>query len=857
MDATDPKLQEQLRELITLDSAEREHRLTQMAAGDQAAEQSLRSALASLLAATLDAPSARVAEPVQVANSQSGSSDPPPKANENRLGPWLLMRKLGAGAMGEVWLAEQRHPRRQVALKLIRAGMQHAEVQARFVREANLLARADHPSIARVLEAGLADTPSGPVPYLAMEYVAGVTLGQWREQTQPDRRACLKLLAELADAVDAAHLKGVLHRDLKPDNILVDGEGHPKILDFGVATALDDETRVAMTQSGQLIGTLAYMSPEQLSGDAAAIDARSDVYALGAIAYELLSGRPVHQLQGQSLMAALRSRERIEAQPLAELDPAMRGDTSAVVMKALATQPAQRYRSAAKLGEDLRHLLAGETVSARQPSAWESALRTVRRNALAFGVSAIIGLSLLVATWVSWHSAQAEAAARAEAEARTQVAEAVSEFVDQLLGSADPNRGKGADLSVRQLLDDAVQTLDRNPPKRLEVELAVRELLMRAYTNLGKFSAAEGQLDRAQALSAQLYGDRAESVRQAEVDRSSLWISAGETDAAVRALDALLARTDLSDEVVREAQVQRARAQLVSGDPGAAAEALSPLLPQIEASPDSTRELRWLARQTLAIAELQLGEFERSQALLEALIDERSQVLGATHPNVLANRSDLATALDQVGQWQQAAAILRDVHALEVQLYGAENLSPISTLQNLAKILLERGQLTEAAPMLEQVAMVVERELGIDHPQMLYVRNLRAALFEDSGNLVAAEKEFRALLASHQRVNQLQAPEALVVLNNLATLLGKQGRTEESLELFAQAQETAAATLGTDHFLWGIIANNYGDALVAAGKKNLGLELLERSLQVLEASFGAEHERVKKAQERLDKARAG
>ncbi len=856
MDANDPTLQDELRLLASLDEPQRKQRLAELVSRDPAREQQIRSALASLLAQTLDLPaSAPAPETASPASAPVPTPDAPSPAS-TQLGPWRLLRRLGTGAMGDVWLAEQAHPRRQVALKLIRAGVNSSEIRARFVREANLLARADHPGIARVLEAGLVDGPAGEIPYLAMEYVQGCTLGLWREQNRPDRQCCLRLLAELAEAVHAAHLKGVLHRDLKPENILVDGDGHPKILDFGVARALDDEHLVGMTQQGQLVGTLAYMSPEQLHGDAAQIDARSDVYALGAIAYELLSGQAVHALGGQSLLEALRSRERIDPRPLGELQAELRGDVSAVVMKALSRQPQQRYQSAVALAEDLRQLIAGEPVSARAPTAWESALRTLRRHALLFAGGAVIALILLGATWTSWRSATAEAQARAEAEARTEVAEAVSGFLDELLGSADPKRGKGADLSVRELLDAAVGTLDRSPPARPEVELALRELLGRAYRNLGRYDAAQRQLDSAQAIRAVRLGRQSMAYLHGEVDRAALLVDMGQIPAAIEALSDFAKRPQLPAPVAVEARSQLARAQFVAGDPAAAAQTAGQLLPELQSTPEVSAVVRWRVQQTLAIAELQLGRFEHSRELLEALIAERSAQLGEGHADVLANRSDLATALDQLGRWEEAAAILRDVHAREVILYGEGNLSPISTLQNLSKILLERGQLSEAGPMLATVATVVERELGSDHPQMLYVRNLRAAFFEDSGELSAAESEYRELLASHQRINDLQAPEALIVMNNLASLLDKLERGGEALALYAQAQQGAAATLGADHYLWGIIASNRGEALLKAGQRAAAIALLEESLAVLESSFGTEHDRVAKARDRLQQARA-
>ena len=851
MEKTDPQLEQRLRELVALSVAQREDRLRELGLADPEIESRLRSALVSRLAGTIDVVQhASIAARPTDAQSTESVPDSDPSALK-RLGPWSLMRRLGAGAMGEVWLARQSHPQREVALKLIRSGFARGEMLARFMREANLLARVEHPGIARVLEAGNAETPGGHVPYLAMEYVAGSTLSVWREQTQPDRPTCLRLLAELADAVYAAHLKGVLHRDLKPDNILVDSDGHPKILDFGVARALDDDVNVGMTQAGQLIGTVAYMSPEQLGGDCSSIDARSDVYALGAIAYELLGGRPVHVLQGQSLLEALRSRERLRPQALSALDPSLGGDLEAVVMKALAEFPEQRYRSAAELAEDLQCLCVDQAVSARAPTAWEMATRLVRRHSLAFASVALVTVALLLATAFSWRSAQAEARARAEAEARTEVAEAVSEFLNDLLSSADPSRGKGADLSVRELLDSAVLGLRVTPPNSREVELSLRQLLAGAYRNLGKYDQSSTQLQRVRDMQVADLGADAPEILAVDIELAAGMISSGDLQGAAQRLRLYMQRPEISAAQRVKTRTLLATATRIGGDPAGAAQILRETLPLADALPAEPPEPHWRVRQSLAITEIQLGEFERGRVLLEALVADKSARLGPGHAEVLANRSDLATALDELGQWQQAAAIMRDVYAQEVAIYGNDNLLPVSTLQNLAKILIERGELAEAGPMLAQVAEVVERELGEDHPQMLHVRNSRAALYEDSGDLLGAEAEYRSLLQSHTRVSAYDAPEALIVRNNLAGLLVKKGQGGQALEMYALALRDSVRTLGAEHFLTGIIGNNYGDALVGARRAAAALPILQQSLRVLEENLGGDHERVSKARDRL------
>ena len=281
-----------------------------------------------------------------------------------RYGSYRLIRLLGRGGMGAVYEAEQDSPRRIVALKVIKAGLANPEVERRFEREAQALGRLQHPGIAQIYEAGTADTGFGPQPYFTMELVRGEPLLQYADSHCLDTRQRLELIVRICDAVDHAHQRGIIHRDLKPGNILVDQTGQPKILDFGVARFTDSDIQATRhTDLGQLVGTLAYMSPEQLEADALEIDPRSDVYALGVILYELLAGRLPYNTAGR-LHEVARTIQEVAAEPLGTVDRRYRGDVETIAGKALKKNPDERY-SVAALGDDIRRYLANEPISAR------------------------------------------------------------------------------------------------------------------------------------------------------------------------------------------------------------------------------------------------------------------------------------------------------------------------------------------------------------------------------------------------------------------------------------------------------------------------------------------------------------
>ncbi len=333
-----------------------------------------------------------------------------------RIGPFRILATIGEGGMGTVYEAEQDSPRRTVALKVIRAGLASSALVKRFALESQVLGRLQHPGIAQVYQAGTEETVSGRLPYFAMEYVRGVDLLQHVNEKKLSPRERLELLARLCDAVEHAHQKGVIHRDLKPGNILVDASGQPKILDFGVARATDSDMQVATMQTdvGQIIGTLQYMSPEQAAADPGELDTRSDVYALGVIAYELLTGQSPYDLKNRKIHEATRIICEEEPTWASSINREFRGDIETIVAKALEKDKTRRYQSAAALAEDIRRYLGDEPILARPPSVMYQLRKfTLRHKAIVTGVTAVF-VVLLVGVIVSTRSAIREREAKDE-----------------------------------------------------------------------------------------------------------------------------------------------------------------------------------------------------------------------------------------------------------------------------------------------------------------------------------------------------------------------------------------------------------------------------------------------------------
>jgi len=322
-----------------------------------------------------------------------------PATHPERVGAYRILKPLGFGGMGVVYLAEQDSPKREVALKLLRFDAASPRQLERFEQEAQLLGRLSHPGIARVYEAGWAETETGRRPFFAMEFVAGRSLHEYVLEHDLDLRSKVALVSQVAEAAHYAHERGVVHRDLKPSNVLVDERGQPKVLDFGVARPLG--TGSSATQTGQLVGTLSYMSPEQAAGEGQ-ISARSDVYSLGVILYELLTGRLPLAIDGLALHEAVRRVREEDPIAAGSVKRELKGDLETILATALAKEPARRYATAAEFAEDLRLYLDNRPIRARKPTSLYVAWKLVRRHRLLAATVLALFVALSVAQYASY-----------------------------------------------------------------------------------------------------------------------------------------------------------------------------------------------------------------------------------------------------------------------------------------------------------------------------------------------------------------------------------------------------------------------------------------------------------------------
>jgi hypothetical protein len=724
-----------------------------------------------------------------VATSVTDVEEPVP----SRIGRYRILRLLGEGGMGAVYEAEQDLPRRTVALKLIRAGYASAEMLRRFENEAQALGRLHHPGIAQIYEAGRA----GNQPYFAMELVHGETLLAYCEHHKLSTRQRLELMAKICDAVQHAHQRGLIHRDLKPANILVEESGQPRILDFGVARLTDSDAHATrQTDIGQLIGTLAYMSPEQVLGDPGEIDTRSDVYALGVILYELLAGQKPYEI-GRQLPEVVRTIREEEPTSLSSVNRTCRGDIETIVGKALEKDKTRRYASAAELAADLRHHLHDEPITARPPSTTYQLQKFARRNkALVIGVAAVFVVLIAGVVASTWEAVKAR---RAEANAKQQsaIAQAVNDFLqNDLLGQASAyNQSKpDPNITVRAVLDRAAEHIEGKFEKQPEVEAAIRDTIGQTYAALAVYPEAERQLEAAADLRRRVLGpEHPETLRSintlVNLDYQDGKYAQGE---ALGNQTLEISRRVLGSENPDTMGLTEDLADVYNGEGKyAQAEALHSQALQFRRrvfGPEDTGGTLTVAMD-LAVDYEGEGKYAQAEALFSQTLEIQRRVLGPEHPPTLLSMGNLAESYAAEGKYAQAEALYSQTLEIMRRVLGPEHDYTLWSMTGLANVYQDEGKYAQAEALHSQTFETMRRVLGPEHPDTLEALSAFAFLYQREGKYALAEKYAEQALAGRRHALKAQHPDTMASEADLALAYLSQGKSAQSEPMAREALE--------------------------------------------------------------------
>jgi non-specific serine/threonine protein kinase/serine/threonine-protein kinase len=641
--------------------------------------------------------------------------------------------------MGEVWLAEQSAPvKRQVALKIIKAGRYDKSALIRFDLERQALAMMDHPAIAKVFDAG--STTEGQ-PYFAMEYVVGLPITQYCDEKRLSPSERLLIFTIVCEGVQHAHQKAIIHRDLKPTNILVaevDGRPVPRIIDFGLAKAISQQPQggTLVTRAGGLVGTPGYMSPEQMDPTVADVDTRSDVYSLGVVLYELLTGvlaldakqweskpfhevlRQVHEeeptspstkLSSDPAAAAIAEKRSTDPRQLANM---LRGDLDWITLKALERDRARRYGTPAELAADLSRYLRNEPVIARPPTLVYRTKKYVQRHK--FGVAAATAAVLLLIAFGVMQAIQLRRTTR-----ERDRADRVTKFMTGMFKVSNPSEARGNAVTAREILDKSSKDIGTGLRKDPELQAQLMETMAQTYAGLGLYGRARDLVEHTHAIQRSLFGERS---RETLATESYL------------------------------AQLLRAQ-----------------------------------------------GHLPEAENLLQNTIEVQRQVLGPNDPDTLASMDRLGYLYANEARPADAESLFRQTLNAERKVLGPDDPQTLSTLNELAEVLTQQGRYAEADQIYGDLIAAQRRTLGPDHPATLLSMSHAAENLEEEDRLPEAEKLYSDVIAAQRHVLGPEHPQILRAMTMLAVTMMKEGRYSEADRLQTQVIEIKARVLGPTH----------------------------------------------------------
>ncbi|MCB1182278.1 serine/threonine protein kinase [bacterium] len=785
-------------------------------------------------------------------------------APPDAIGPYAIGEELGRGGMGVVYRAEQTAPlRRTVALKIIKRGMDTDAVVARFRTERQALALMNHPHVAQVLDAGATDDGR---PYYVMEYVDGEPITRFCDRAQATPGQRLDLFLQVCGAVQHAHQRGIIHRDLKPSNVLAQAtpEGdRTKVIDFGIAKAVSDPLTggTLMTQSGQILGTPEYMSPEQAGIIDHPIDTRTDVYCLGALLYELLSGRTPYRFDSygfgdirkvfrdhdpsrpstavtehdgptggaggaQSGGGTTTAEEisRLRGRSVERLRKELQGDLDNIVLMAMHKDPERRYPSVDALAEDIRRYRSQLPVRARPDSWTYRANKFIRRNALGvtlFVVISILLTALLLNTLVQSQRVerQRDRAVRAETQARTEAAAAreVSDFLAELFLVNDPGEARGNTITAREILDQGAERIRQELGEQPVVRARLMNTIGAVYQNLGLYAEADTLVDEALRIRRETLGDDAPDVAESLLQKSWLVRDEGRPEEALplarRALEIRQAAYGPEHKLINEAMYHVA----------------------------STTE--------------ELGDLETAIPLFREVLRLDRKLLGDADPQVPESMNNLAVALAAYGEMDEAEQLYRESLRLNREILGTDHPEVATSAANLANLLFQSGKRDEGLALAEEALEIRTRVLGRDHPHTAIAAGNLGIKYYGLKRYDDAERLLRESLRVKQASNGPRHPSTAHawILLGLSQLGREDAKAAE--ESFGEALSIYRETMPPGHNNTARALHGLGGALMQQGRYDEAEPLLVEALTIRREALPAGHREIAESLQRLGEFR--
>ncbi|MCC6427461.1 MAG: serine/threonine protein kinase [Phycisphaerales bacterium] len=821
----------------------------------------------------------------------------------DHIGPYMLLEIIGEGGFGTVWLAERREPMVQrVALKVIKPGMDSKAVIARFEQERQALAVMDHPNVARVFDGGV--TPHGR-PYFVMEHVKGAPITAYCDQQRLTIEQRLRLFVLVCDAVQHAHMKGLIHRDLKPSNILVmladAGEPRPVVIDFGIAKALSGRLteHTIFTMRGELIGTPEYMSPEQVTLSDGDIDTRSDVYALGVVLYELVTGvlpfdpevmrragiaelqkvireheppRPTVRLTGLADAGTkIAAARRIDVPGLVSL---LRRELEWILLKALRKDRTERYRSAAEFADDLNNFLSHRPVVAAPESTMYRVRKFVRRHRAMVGAGCVTAAVLIFGiAGIAWQAKvageqrdrafkaqQDESAQRAEADRLRRVAEdnakseakarlraqTINSFVTEALRSADPEQGGAQSATILEAMENAQRDLANGRFKDdPETEAALQETIGTILQNNGRATEAHRLFERALTTRRLLYlGDSDQTAESLTSMGLVLEAMGRESEALPLHQEALEMRRRLhpgDDVTVAGAMANLAN---VRKSLGSAAEA-EPLLVESLAmhrrlAPGDHPAIA-SGLYSLGTCLTVLGRSAEAEEVFNQSLQMRERMTSGDHPRIAQSLEAVAYARMELGRAEGSLPMFERALEMRRRLFKGDHPSVAMSINNLATAMQAAGRFEDALARFREALAIHRRLHPGDHPDVALAINNVGGVLSSLGQYAEAETEYRQAFAMYGRLYIDDHPQIAQCLNDLGYVRSMQDDPSGGADYYLQALDLRRRIFKGDHPQIAESLNNLAYAKAALGKLTENERLLRESLEMYQRLFPGDH----------------